>query len=194
MHQHHLSYMCTWFFLFGPLKRTFFMPVNTSLIYFFILVLWRCIENVLFGENLRPLHCVYSGNNCTTLMYKDSYFKVWNPVPSLSGWDYLSMWLHCWTACTINLFLSLFLILCCSLSGASPFLGDNKQETLANVSAVDYTFDEEFFSNTSILAKDFIARLLIKDPKYVWLVFLINFDLINQFKCVMRLLHACCLQ
>lgn len=54
-----------------------------------------------------------------------------------------------------------------SLSGASPFLGDNKQETLANVSAVDYTFDEEFFSNTSVLAKDFIARLLVKDPKYV---------------------------
>uniref|UniRef100_A0A8C5GWX1 non-specific serine/threonine protein kinase n=1 Tax=Gouania willdenowi TaxID=441366 RepID=A0A8C5GWX1_GOUWI len=51
------------------------------------------------------------------------------------------------------------------LSGASPFLGDNKQDTLANVSAVDYTFDEEFFSNTSFLAKDFIARLLIKDPK-----------------------------
>lgn len=55
----------------------------------------------------------------------------------------------------------------CSLSGASPFLGDNKQETLANVSAVDYSFDEEFFSNTSVLAKDFIARLLVKDPKYV---------------------------
>nr|XP_061811567.1 death-associated protein kinase 1-like isoform X1 [Nerophis lumbriciformis] len=51
------------------------------------------------------------------------------------------------------------------LSGASPFLGDNKQETLANVSAVDYTFDEDFFSGTSILAKDFITRLLIKDPK-----------------------------
>ncbi|MCJ8746934.1 hypothetical protein PDJAM_G00147570 [Pangasius djambal] len=51
------------------------------------------------------------------------------------------------------------------LSGASPFLGENKQETLANVSAVDYEFDEEYFSNTSSLAKDFIARLLIKDPK-----------------------------
>ncbi|KTG38132.1 hypothetical protein cypCar_00007658 [Cyprinus carpio] len=51
------------------------------------------------------------------------------------------------------------------LSGASPFLGENKQETLANVSAVDYEFDEEFFSNTSALAKDFIARLLLKDPK-----------------------------
>ncbi|XP_016428085.1 death-associated protein kinase 1-like [Sinocyclocheilus rhinocerous] len=51
------------------------------------------------------------------------------------------------------------------LSGASPFLGENKQETLANVSAVDYEFDEEYFSNTSALAKDFIARLLLKDPK-----------------------------
>ncbi|KAJ8285347.1 hypothetical protein GJAV_G00025790 [Gymnothorax javanicus] len=51
------------------------------------------------------------------------------------------------------------------LSGASPFLGENKQETLANVSAVNYEFDEEFFSSTSGLAKDFIARLLIKDPK-----------------------------
>ncbi|RVE67834.1 hypothetical protein OJAV_G00085590 [Oryzias javanicus] len=51
------------------------------------------------------------------------------------------------------------------LSGASPFLGDNKQETLANVSAVDFTFDEEFFSSTSALAKDFISRLLVKDPK-----------------------------
>lgn len=56
-------------------------------------------------------------------------------------------------------------ILSCRLSGASPFLGENKQETLANVSAVDYEFDEEYFSNTSTLAKDFIARLLIKDPK-----------------------------
>ncbi|KAJ8261340.1 hypothetical protein COCON_G00170630 [Conger conger] len=51
------------------------------------------------------------------------------------------------------------------LSGASPFLGDSKQETLANVSAVNYQFDEEFFRNTSSLAKDFISKLLIKDPK-----------------------------
>ncbi|KAJ8286905.1 hypothetical protein GJAV_G00044740 [Gymnothorax javanicus] len=51
------------------------------------------------------------------------------------------------------------------LSGASPFLGDCKQETLANVSAVNYQFDEEFFRNTSSLAKDFISKLLMKDPK-----------------------------
>ncbi|NXL93154.1 DAPK1 kinase, partial [Alectura lathami] len=51
------------------------------------------------------------------------------------------------------------------LSGASPFLGETKQETLANVSAVNYEFEEEFFGNTSGLAKDFIRRLLVKDPK-----------------------------
>ncbi|NWI15263.1 DAPK3 kinase, partial [Crypturellus soui] len=58
--------------------------------------------------------------------------------------------------------------MCCScrrLSGASPFLGETKQETLTNISAVNYDFDEEYFSNTSELAKDFIRRLLVKDPK-----------------------------
>uniref|UniRef100_A0A8C9CGP1 non-specific serine/threonine protein kinase n=1 Tax=Phocoena sinus TaxID=42100 RepID=A0A8C9CGP1_PHOSS len=50
------------------------------------------------------------------------------------------------------------------LSGASPFLGETKQETLTNISAVNYDFDEEYFSNTSELAKDFIRRLLVKDP------------------------------
>lgn len=57
-----------------------------------------------------------------------------------------------------------------SLSGASPFLGDTKQETLANVSAVNYEFEEEYFSNTSALAKDFIRRLLVKDPKWVSII------------------------
>ncbi|XP_025064170.1 death-associated protein kinase 2 isoform X3 [Alligator sinensis] len=51
------------------------------------------------------------------------------------------------------------------LSGASPFLGENKQETLANITAVNYEFDEEFFSHTSDLAKDFIQKLLVKDTR-----------------------------
>nr|XP_045016942.1 death-associated protein kinase 2 isoform X1 [Jaculus jaculus] len=51
------------------------------------------------------------------------------------------------------------------LSGASPFLGDTKQETLANITAVSYDFDEEFFSQTSELAKDFIRKLLIKETR-----------------------------
>lgn len=51
------------------------------------------------------------------------------------------------------------------LSGASPFLGESKQETLANISAVSYQFDEEFFSSTSELAKSFIRQLLTKDTR-----------------------------
>ncbi|XP_053319520.1 death-associated protein kinase 2 isoform X1 [Spea bombifrons] len=51
------------------------------------------------------------------------------------------------------------------LSGASPFLGENKQETLSNITAVNYEFDEEFFSHTSELAKDFIRKLLVKDTR-----------------------------
>ncbi|XP_063782619.1 death-associated protein kinase 2 isoform X1 [Pseudophryne corroboree] len=51
------------------------------------------------------------------------------------------------------------------LSGASPFLGENKQETLSNITAVNYEFDEEFFSHTSDLAKDFIRKLLVKDTR-----------------------------
>nr|XP_006117022.1 death-associated protein kinase 2 isoform X2 [Pelodiscus sinensis] len=51
------------------------------------------------------------------------------------------------------------------LSGASPFLGETKQETLANITAVNYEFDEESFSHTSDLAKDFISKLLVKDTR-----------------------------
>jgi death-associated protein kinase len=54
-----------------------------------------------------------------------------------------------------------------SLSGCSPFLGDDKQETLANISAVDYSFDNEDFAMTSTLAKNFIKGLLIRKPGYV---------------------------
>ncbi|ETE73049.1 Death-associated protein kinase 2 [Ophiophagus hannah] len=53
------------------------------------------------------------------------------------------------------------------LSGASPFLGETKQETLANITAVSYEFDEEFFSHTSDLAKDFIRKLLSKEGSKV---------------------------
>lgn len=62
-------------------------------------------------------------------------------------------------------FVTCVFLFLCRLSGASPFLGETKQETLTNISAVNYDFDEEYFSNTSELAKDFIRRLLVKDPK-----------------------------
>jgi death-associated protein kinase len=51
------------------------------------------------------------------------------------------------------------------LSGASPFLGEDKQETYSNIVAGNFSFEEELFSKTSDLAKDFISQLLVKDPK-----------------------------
>lgn len=51
------------------------------------------------------------------------------------------------------------------LSGASPFLGETKQDTLENISDVNYEFDEELFCHTSDLAKRFISQLLEKDKR-----------------------------
>merc|ERR1719431_1511592 len=48
------------------------------------------------------------------------------------------------------------------LSGLSPFAGDNDIETLKNVKACDWDFDEEVFANVSNEAKDFIKLLLMK--------------------------------
>ncbi|KAL1516598.1 hypothetical protein ABEB36_000493 [Hypothenemus hampei] len=47
------------------------------------------------------------------------------------------------------------------LSGVSPFLDDSLEETTANILKCDYCFPEEYFSNISEWAKDFIANLLV---------------------------------
>ncbi|NXF27923.1 DAPK2 kinase, partial [Rhodinocichla rosea] len=51
------------------------------------------------------------------------------------------------------------------LSGLSPFQGETDAETLANVVAGAYEFEERCFSQTSELAKDFIRQLLVKEPQ-----------------------------
>ncbi|KAK1207709.1 MYLK2 kinase, partial [Pygoscelis papua] len=48
------------------------------------------------------------------------------------------------------------------LSGLSPFLGDNDTETLNNVLAANWYFDEETFESVSDEAKDFVSNLIIK--------------------------------
>ena len=53
------------------------------------------------------------------------------------------------------------------LSGISPFVGDNDNETLKNVSAGDYEFDDEIFDAISEDAKQFIDQLLQLDPLWV---------------------------
>ncbi|NXM44377.1 MYLK2 kinase, partial [Gymnorhina tibicen] len=49
------------------------------------------------------------------------------------------------------------------LSGLSPFLGDDDTETLNNVLAANWYFDEETFESVSDEAKDFVSHLIIKD-------------------------------
>ncbi|XP_019365529.1 PREDICTED: myosin light chain kinase 2, skeletal/cardiac muscle [Gavialis gangeticus] len=49
------------------------------------------------------------------------------------------------------------------LSGLSPFMGDNDTETLNNVLAASWYFDEETFEGISDEAKDFVSNLIIKE-------------------------------
>ncbi|XP_049429330.1 death-associated protein kinase 2 isoform X1 [Epinephelus fuscoguttatus] len=77
-------------------------------------------------------------------------------APEIVNYEQLGLEADMWSIGVITYIL---------LSGASPFLGDTKQETLGNISAMDYDFDEELFSNTSELAKSFIRQLLVKDTR-----------------------------
>lgn len=54
------------------------------------------------------------------------------------------------------------------MSGLSPFAGENDVETLKNVKACDWDFDEDTFNIVSDEGKDFIRRLLIKNKEYVY--------------------------
>lgn len=51
------------------------------------------------------------------------------------------------------------------LTGESPFLGDNKQETFLNISQISVDYSEETFEGISPLAVDFIKTLLVKNPR-----------------------------
>ncbi|KAM5274567.1 serine/threonine-protein kinase 17A [Ctenodactylus gundi] len=51
------------------------------------------------------------------------------------------------------------------LTGVSPFLGDNKQETFLNISQMNLSYSEEEFDGVSESAVDFIKQLLVKKPE-----------------------------
>uniref|UniRef100_A0A8C8SS89 Myosin light chain kinase, smooth muscle n=1 Tax=Pelusios castaneus TaxID=367368 RepID=A0A8C8SS89_9SAUR len=55
------------------------------------------------------------------------------------------------------------------VSGLSPFMGDNDNETLANVTSATWDFDDEAFDEISDDAKDFISNLLKKDMNRILL-------------------------
>lgn len=51
------------------------------------------------------------------------------------------------------------------LTGESPFLGEDKQETFLNVSQVNVDYSQDVFHGISALAVDFIQSLLHKSPR-----------------------------
>jgi serine/threonine protein kinase len=51
------------------------------------------------------------------------------------------------------------------LSGLSPFMGDNDNETYSNITRAEYDFDDDSFDRISDSAKDFITSLLVKRPE-----------------------------
>ncbi|XP_077590306.1 serine/threonine kinase 17a like [Stigmatopora nigra] len=51
------------------------------------------------------------------------------------------------------------------LTGESPFLGDDKQETFLNISQVNVEYSHDTFQNISPPAVDFIKSLLVKNPR-----------------------------
>ncbi|XP_056595999.1 death-associated protein kinase 2 [Triplophysa dalaica] len=88
--------------------------------------------------------------------FKDIFGTPEFVAPEIVNYEPLGLEADMWSIGVITYIL---------LSGASPFLGDSKQETLASISAVNYEFDEDFFGNTSELAKSFIRQLLVKDKR-----------------------------
>jgi serine/threonine protein kinase len=53
------------------------------------------------------------------------------------------------------------------LSGISPFYKESAKATLENVRTGSWSFDADAFTDISPEAKDFISKLLEKDPKSV---------------------------
>ncbi|XP_069854207.1 serine/threonine-protein kinase 17A [Dipodomys merriami] len=51
------------------------------------------------------------------------------------------------------------------LTGISPFLGDDKQETFLNISQMNLSYSEEEFDGVSESAIDFIKKLLVRKPE-----------------------------
>ncbi|XP_038277831.1 serine/threonine-protein kinase 17B [Dermochelys coriacea] len=51
------------------------------------------------------------------------------------------------------------------LTQESPFVGADNQETFLNISQINVDYSEETFVSVSYLARDFIEKLLVKNPK-----------------------------
>ncbi|XP_037314280.2 myosin light chain kinase 2, skeletal/cardiac muscle isoform X3 [Pungitius pungitius] len=78
-------------------------------------------------------------------------------APEVINYDFVSFNTDMWSLGVITYML---------LSGLCPFLGDDDNETLNNILACKWNFEEQEFTDTSEEAKDFISRLLIVNKSW----------------------------
>ncbi|XP_008584432.1 PREDICTED: serine/threonine-protein kinase 17A [Galeopterus variegatus] len=77
-------------------------------------------------------------------------------APEILSYDPISMATDMWSIGVLTYVM---------LTGVSPFLGNNKQETFLNISQMDLSYSEEEFDVVSESAIDFIKTLLVRKPK-----------------------------
>ncbi|CAL8324155.1 unnamed protein product [Merluccius merluccius] len=75
-------------------------------------------------------------------------------APEVVNFDFVSFPTDMWTLGVVTYML---------VSGMSPFLGDEDNQTLSNVLAATWYFDEDAFEHVSAEARDFISNLLIRE-------------------------------
>ncbi|XP_045072771.1 myosin light chain kinase 2, skeletal/cardiac muscle-like [Coregonus clupeaformis] len=78
-------------------------------------------------------------------------------APEVINYEFVSFPTDMWSLGVITYML---------LTGLSPFLGDDDNETLNNILACQWNFEEEEFTDISEEAKDFITRLLVKSNSW----------------------------
>ncbi|XP_061653710.1 myosin light chain kinase 2, skeletal/cardiac muscle isoform X2 [Phyllopteryx taeniolatus] len=78
-------------------------------------------------------------------------------APEVINYDFVSFNTDMWSLGVITYML---------LSGLCPFLGDDDNETLNNILACQWNFEEQEFVDTSEEAKDFITRLLVVNKSW----------------------------
>ncbi|XP_002751407.2 serine/threonine-protein kinase 17A [Callithrix jacchus] len=77
-------------------------------------------------------------------------------APEILSYDPISMATDMWSIGVLTYVM---------LTGISPFLGNNKQETFLNISQMNLSYSEEEFDILSESAVDFIRALLVKKPE-----------------------------
>ncbi|KAI9544646.1 hypothetical protein NQZ68_001519 [Dissostichus eleginoides] len=78
-------------------------------------------------------------------------------APEVINYDFVSFNTDMWSLGVITYML---------LSGLCPFLGDDDNQTLNNILACKWNFDEQEFVDTTEEAKDFISKLLIVNKSW----------------------------